>query len=522
MGISRTLGLMLAVASALVIAPSAVAERLLKVGIVQRFGEADTDVLELVAPNGSLSLTFEQGGEAVSLQVNTAVLELAAQPLPEPQLFERLVLGDYATFETAEAGAREWEARGIDVEVAQPGRWQVWAQRDVYSTPLVRRQLLKNLRDRGYDLPFMISEVQQSVPQVVLAVGADRYLPEQLTVTGAGDRVRVRANAEDAYTYVGSLHLQPDAYGSFALVNRVSLEDYLRGVVPYEIAPGAPAAAIAAQAIVARTYAMRNLRRFAADDYELCATVHCQVYRGVRVARGQTDRAIASTSNLVLTYDSELVDALYSSTTGGITAPFSDIWDGDPRPYLRAVIDAPGQVWDLQQLPLSDEQTFRKFLSLQQGFNESGTSAFRWRRQSSLDELAGDLRRYLDRSGHPKANFARLKTLEIVERSPSGRILQLDALTDLGIAALRKNEVRSAFGPPRSTLFYLEPLTDSSGALSGYTFVGGGFGHGAGLSQYGSYNLARLGWSPERILAFYYPGTKIRPLDESVVLYGGD
>ena len=64
-----------------------------------------------------------------------------------------------------------------------------------------------------------------------------------------------------------------------------------------------------------------------------------------------------------------------------------------------------------------------------------------------------------------------------------------------------------------------EPIYNSQNQLSGYAFVGGGFGHGVGLSQYGSYNLANLGWSAEKILAFYYPGTKIIPLDNSIVFW---
>ena len=82
---------------------------------------------------------------------------------------------------------------------------------------------------------------------------------------------------------------------------------------------------------------------------------------------------------------------------------------------------------------------------------------------------------------------------------------------------LKKNEVRSAFGPPRSTLFYLEPINDKQDKVIGYTFIGGGFGHGVGLSQYGSYNLANLGWNEKKILHFYYPGTQVVPLNNSII-----
>ena len=109
--------------------------------------------------------------------------------------------------------------------------------------------------------------------------------------------------------------------------------------------------------------------------------------------------------------------------------------------------------------------------------------------------------------------------MEVHKRSRSGRILTLAIDTDIGKLQLHKNEIRSALEPPRSTFFYLQPIYDESKQLNGYAFIGGGFGHGVGLSQYGSYNLAKLGWSAERILAFYYPQTEIKPLDDTIVFW---
>ena len=223
----------------------------------------------------------------------------------------------------------------------------------------------------------------------------------------------------------------------------------------------------------------------------------------------------------MLTYQNELVDALYSSTTGGITAAFSDIWNGKDRPYLRAVIDSPQPVWDLTQRSLADEEAFRRFIALNQGFNETGRTVFRWQKQSNLEDLSADLRKYLEKRKHSLANFKTIEWMKIDERSPSGRILKLSIQTDQGLLELHKTEVRSALGPPRSTLFYIEPVYDEAQTLKGYTFIGGGFGHGVGLSQFGSYNLANLGWSAEQILSFYYPGTVLQPLNESIVFWRG-
>jgi SpoIID/LytB domain protein len=315
------------------------------------------------------------------------------------------------------------------------------------------------------------------------------------------------------------LRLQSDAYGTFTLVNHVPLETYLRGVVPQEIGPAAPASATKAQTIIARTYALRNLRRFRADNYQLCANVHCQVYHGLSGTSKQADAAITSTRGLVLTYNNELVDALYSSTTGGVTAQFSDVWNGEERPYLRAVIDSPNQVWDLSRYPLADEKVFRQFISLTDGFNETGRNVFRWNRQSSVEQLNKDLQKYLARRKHPLANFQTIKNMSVTKRSPSGRVLTLTVQTDRGTIDLHKNEARSAFGPPKSTLFYVKPIYDSNQKVEAFSFIGGGFGHGVGLSQYGAHNLAKLGWTAEQILSFYYPGTQIQPLNDSIIFW---
>ncbi len=494
------------------------------VGIVQRFGDDSTETLAISGVEGQpLTIEFEpEAGRTVTLEAPTATLAIALEPLEVPQVRERLILADVATFETAEAAAKEWQARGIAAEIVQPGRWQVWAARDTYNTPLLRRLLLADLQKEGFEEPRLESEILETVPQALLSVGAKRVPLQAATLIGAGDRVRVTENGASTRLYAGHLRLQPNAYGDYTLVNRLNIEDYLRGVVPYEIAPQAPQRAIEAQSIIARTYALRNLRRFAADGYELCATVHCQVYKGLSGSKPHVDRAIAATKGQVLVYDNELVDALYSSTAGGVTAFFEDIWDGQARPYLQAAIDSADRPWDLGARSLADEATFRRFIDLQQGFNETGTPAFRWRKASTLQELEADLQKYLERVRHPLADFERLQGLEIVERSPSGRILQMDVRTDLGEFSLYKTEVRSALGPPRSTLFYIEPVRDGAGVLKGYQFIGGGLGHGVGLSQYGSYNLARLGWSAERILAFYYPGARLQPLSDSIVLYDGN
>jgi SpoIID/LytB domain protein len=492
----------------------------LQVGIVQRFGSETKDQLTIASPEPLTLRLRQNNGESVTLQAKQIKLEVSRQPLSTPTLQERVVLSDHATFETAEDSAQQWQRRGISVEIAQPGRWQVWAKRSVYASPLVRRWLWQSLQAKGYSAPYLDSNLPSEKPQVSFTLNGSRYNPQSLEIAPSKAPIQVTASKKETNTYGGSLTLQPNSYGTYTLVNTVPLETYLRGVVPHEIGSSAPFNATKAQTIIARTYALRNLRRFQADNYQLSADTHCQVYYGLTGTTPAADRAIAETKGMVLTYQNELVDALYSSTTGGVTATFGDVWDGEERPYLRSVIDSPQNLWNLSRQSLASEEAFRQFIGLKEGFNEAGRSVFRWNRSATLEQLTQDLQQYLTRRKHPGANFTAIQNLTVTERSPSGRVLSLKVQTDQGPITLYKNEIRSAFVPPRSTLFYLEPITDAkTQQLKGYAFIGGGLGHGVGLSQYGSYNLAKLGWSPEQILTFYYPGTKIQPLNNTIVFW---
>ncbi|HEY9622318.1 MAG TPA: SpoIID/LytB domain-containing protein [Crinalium sp.] len=519
------------------------------VGVVQRFGSQPSDELTLQPLSGDrLTLQFKTGEQTQTVTTTRPVkVEVTMQPLPQPRVTERVVLSTHRSFESAEDSATQWKSQGIEVEIAQPRQWQVWGKRETYSTPLLRRLLLQNLRAHGSSTAFIDSQIQPKIPKATFTVNGYRYQRDDFRISSANSRIYV-GDGEAANTrrlFAGTLKLQPNAYGTYTLVNQVPIETYLRGVVPHEIGLGAPPNTIEAQAILARTYALRNLRRFAIDNYQLCADTQCQVYRGLTGAAPESDQAIAATRGLVLTYQNELIDALYSSTTGGVTAPFEDVWNGADRPYLKAVVDSVQNLWDLSARPLSDETNFRAFIAQKSGFNEDGWDMFRWQVESSLPKIASDLKEYLRNRQSPLANFTRVEGLRVVERSPAGRVIKLEVQTDRGPILLEKDEVLRALYAPNSTLFYLEPLYQEVASqkailpspeaspstpeaaqvpttqpvLRGYAFVGGGLGHGVGMSQTGAYNLGDLGWSSTRILNFYYPGAQVQPLNSTIVFW---
>lgn len=510
----------------------------IQVGIVQRFGEELQDRLVIEAlPGEQLTLRFDTNGQAQTVTTTRVVLGLTPTPLPEATLQERVVLSNHRSFESAEYSAHQWRQRGIEPEIAQPGGWEIWANREAYDSPLVRRLLVQNLKEKGFNEVHLDSRVLGQIPKAYFEANGYRYHRDTLDLQSSSGVIRVIQSGEETVdrTYGGTLRLQPNTYGTYTLVNAVPIETYLRGVVPHEIGPGAPVPAIEAQAILARTYALRNLRRFDIDDYQLCADTQCQVYRGLTGTAAVTDRAIVATSGQVLTYQNELVDALYSSTTGGVTAPFSDVWNGPDRPYLRSVVDSVAGVWDLTQRPLNNEENIRAFMALNRGFNEETWRLFRWSNDSTLTEITQDLKTFLGRRQHPMAGLNQVIGMQVAERAASGRVQAIDIETDIGTVRLEKDEIVRVLTAPRSLLFYIDPIYDtatqepsntSSGqtespgpALLGYRFVGGGWGHGVGLSQTGAYNLGNLGWSHSRILQFYYPGTTLQPISDALILW---
>jgi SpoIID/LytB domain protein len=512
----------------------------IQVGIVQRFGEETPETLTIEAlPGDQLTLSFESQGQPQTITTTRVVLGTVAEALPEPELQERVVLSTHRSFESAEFSAGEWQARGIEAEIAQPGGWEVWANREVYNTPLLRRLLLDNLEEQGFAEVYLDSAVAGDRPKAFFEANGYRYHRDALAIQSNTGQMRVIEQGEPQVTrvYGGDLRLQTNTYGTYTLVNDVSIETYLRGVVPYEIGPGAPVPTIEAQAILARTYALRNLRRFEIDDYQLCADTQCQVYRGITGATPVTDRAIQATQGQVLTYQNELVDALYSSTTGGVTAPFSDVWNGPDRPYLQSVVDSVNGVWDLARYPLDSEANFRAFIALEDGFNEDTWELFRWDYDSSLAEITEDLRGYLGKRQHPLAGLTQVLDVRVAERAPSGRVQVIEIETDLGVVRLEKDEIVRVLSAPRSLLFYVDPIVETpaetnappqEGAqnaavtnprLVGFRFIGGGWGHGVGLSQTGAYRLGDLGWNHGRILQFYYPGTTLQPISEEITFW---
>jgi stage II sporulation protein D len=143
-------------------------------------------------------------------------------------------------------------------------------------------------------------------------------------------------------TYRGRLQVRATARGTLHVVNRVGLEDYLKGVVPAEMGPRVydEVEALKAQAVAARSYAVKHAGQFAAEGYDICATARCQVYSGVPAESPLSTRAVEETAGEVLLWKGAVADALFTSTCGGRTENAPDVMPGYASvdaPYLASV-----------------------------------------------------------------------------------------------------------------------------------------------------------------------------------------
>ncbi|NNF59199.1 MAG: SpoIID/LytB domain-containing protein [Rhodothermaceae bacterium] len=269
-----------------------------------------------------------------------------------------------------------------------------------------------------------------------------RAYPGRLVVEGAGDALR--------------------------LVNHAPLPRYVASVVASEY-PFPEPEGVKAQAVLARTYALRHLDPEA--PFDLVDDTRAQVYRGLDATTPVSRAATQDTRGEVLTYRDELADATYYSSSGGHTAGNEEVWNGRPVPYLR---------------PRPDPY-------------DADAPDHRWTTTAASAEVLRALSRRFGGS---------VTGIDITRRTASGRVARVrlhGGRTPTISGAQFRSTINAALGirTIRSTHFTVE--RDGSR----YLFHGRGFGHGVGMSQYGARGLARSGRSYRDILAYYFEGTTL-------------
>lgn len=310
--------------------------------------------------------------------------------------------------------------------------------------------------------------------------------------------------------YRGRLQLRREGQVLQA-INHIGLETYLPSVVGSEMPASWPQAALRAQAVAARTYALRQ--RKPGSAFDVTATVSSQVYKGVEAETDSTRSAVASTRSQVLLYQGSLATTVFHSSSGGRTENSGDLWTRQ-LPYLVSVPDfdhnSPVHQWEK---PLSQE-------ALRQAFTETGG----------------------------------VQRIDVLATTATGRVRQARVIGPAGTLVVTGPQLRSRLGL-RSTKVRFEvvepnrpltrglptpppPLVTTAGTTSAQSFlavdsatgaqaprarpagsateapsllaIGRGFGHGVGMSQWGALAMAEQGRSHESILSHYFRGTQLR------------
>jgi stage II sporulation protein D len=338
----------------------------------------------------------------------------------------------------------------------------------------------------------------------------DTLVVEDVVTGGGGSQLQTQ---RETRRYAGSIYVTVGSDGKLTAVNAVPADKLLAGLVPAEMFPDAPDAALEAQSIAARTDLLQKIgTRHLTDPYMLCSSQHCQVYAGAGHEHARTTRAVSKTRGKVLARpDGTLVDARYSASCGGHGEHNHNIWELKPDPALHGHLDMAAA--SPQSAPFRKGVTadnIDAFLRLPAeaaycGMTRYSKGRYRWTQELEVAELS---RRVAEH--YPKVG--RVRALEPIERGVSGRILALRIRGAQGTAVARGDlHIRRLLGGLRSSLFTIEALGDVT-APRAFAIRGAGFGHGVGMCQLGAIGMAERGMGHDAILKHYYPGSGIQRL----------
>lgn len=332
---------------------------------------------------------------------------------------------------------------------------------------------------------------------LTLTPGDERLKAGALRVSAEQNLQLVNVQRECGYPgYAGTMEIRLQD-GKLLLINEVELEAYLKGVVPGEMLLSYGVEALKVQAVCARSYVWKCLESPGYPEYgaHVDDSVNFQVYNNQEHGEA-ADQAVEETAGEVLSYDGEVVNTYYFSTSCGTTTDMS-IWQEEPEsyPYYPAAAMSVGR----EVLNLSDEDTFRAFIDWYEDSYDAGADFYRWQISLSEEQLTDSLREYLEKKG--LAAVGRVTALEVTKRGSSGIIEELTVTGSGGRAVLQKQgAVREALGNSAmeivlpdgrtvknwkmlpSAFFYMEEQREGDRFL-GCVLHGGGYGHGVGMSQ---------------------------------------
>ena len=264
------------------------------------------------------------------------------------------------------------------------------------------------------------------------------------------------------------------------VINILGIEKYLSSVVGSEMPAKWPLEALKAQAIASRTYALKQKGN---PIYDIDSTQKNQVYNGLESRTYKTVRAVRSTRSLVLTYKNKLINALFHSSSGGMTENSQDVWKNE-YPYLSSVRDF-----------------------------DRNNPKLQWKKKFS----SGELQKLFPEIGGIKkieilniTNTGRVKNVKIFGKYGSDQISGVDIRKRMN---LKSTFMRFKFIEDKK---YISDNDNSNNPIEKTLIVfGQGSGHGVGMSQWGARYMASKGQKAERILKHFYKGVRIKPFSKN-------
>ncbi len=334
---------------------------------------------------------------------------------------------------------------------------------------------------------------------------------EEVFVTSDSNYIQLHGESASHATkeYYGSFIVRAIA-GGYVLINKIPIEDYIRYVLPSEMPVSFDEEALKAQAVCARTFAYSQLKNdtYALYGANLDDSTDFQVYNSDGCDK-KTDEAVYDTTGQILSMDGKLIVCYYHSTSPGVTADFS-VWGSQSPRYIKSVnqLDAIGE-------DFSNEESFSSMILQTLYCYESDSPFYRWKANVTLGDIVDP-------------EYGRFVRLEIKERSQAGYVTrlvvdfengsreyqnenQIRQLLGKGLSSitLQDGTIRNNFSMIPSSCFMIEEINANEVCI-----VGGGFGHGIGMSQYGANGMAKANKSYQEILEYYYNDVELTDISK--------
>lgn len=382
--------------------------------------------------------------------------------------------------------------------------------------------------------------------EITLEAGNWPYQSENIRLYSADDEARFTLTSltnslGDPPAYRGCIEITP-CDGGFRIINEIYLEQYLYAVITSEMPESFGLEAMKAQAVCARSFAVRQCAsgKYAEYGADLDDSVSSQTYNDWPETE-MAIQAVEETRGIVLMEEGEVVAANYFSTSCGMTADYADAWQTEGPNCLSSLKEYSAPDFG----DLSDEENFRQFItSSEVEAPEADTQWFRWRvtmTKNALETQIGSVLpglgsayvTQLDAAGdqfesYDGGSIGELQGIYVYQRAASGligeilvegsektvkvsgeyNIRRLLAPTDSALT-LNDGSTREGISALPSAFWCAEHTVGADGSLASVTFYGGGYGHGVGMSQVGAWKMAESGATYQEILEHYYSGVVI-------------